>query len=108
MMPARHEPPIDEIVQTLRRALAPTRVILFGSRASGTHGPDSDVDLLIEVETDLAPAERVRGVSRLFPHRRWSLDALVFTHDELAQARHSPASVIASIEREGKVLYARQ
>ena len=101
-------PSIESIANTLRDALRPERITLFGSRAAGTPRPESDVDLLIELETDLPHADRIRLVSRLFPDRRWSLDALVLTPSELIAARGSPASVIAAIERAGKVLYARQ
>jgi len=101
-------PPVDTIVNTLREALHPERIVLFGSRAHGTARDDSDVDLLIELETDLDQAERMRTVSRLFPDRRWSLDALVYTPTEMAAERRSPASVVAAIERGGRVLYARK
>lgn len=101
-------PPVETIVNTLRDALRPRRIVLFGSRARGTARDDSDVDLLIEMETDLPQAERSRAVSRLFPDRRWSLDALVLTPAEMAAERRSRASVLAAIERDGRVLYARQ
>ncbi len=101
-------PSIESIASVLRDALRPERITLFGSRAAGTPGPDSDVDLLIEMETDLPQADRCRMVSRLFPDRRWSLDALVLTPAEMAAARGSPASILGAIERDGKVLYARK
>jgi predicted nucleotidyltransferase len=101
-------PAIDAIARILRDALRPERIVLFGSRATGTARDDSDVDLLIEWDTDMPQAERSRVVSRLFPDRRWSLDALVLTPAEMAAARRSPASVLAAIERGGRVLYARQ
>ncbi|MDZ4830609.1 MAG: nucleotidyltransferase domain-containing protein [Phycisphaerae bacterium] len=104
----RNAPSVDAIAKILRDALNPERIVLFGSWARGTARADSDVDLLIELETDLPQAERSRTVSRLFPDRRWSLDALVFTPKEMAAARRSPASVLAAIESDGKVLYARQ
>ncbi len=100
-------PSVDAIARVLRDALRPERIVLFGSRAVGTATTSSDVDLLIELETDLPVAERSRAVSRLFPDRRWSLDAIVVTPAEMKAARHSPASVVAAIEREGRVLYAR-
>ena len=100
-------PSVDAIAKVLCDALQPERIVLFGSRAVGTARPDSDVDLLIELETELSHADRSRTVSRLFPDRRWSLDALVFTPAEMAAARRSPTSVVAAIERGGRVLYAR-
>lgn len=100
-------PLMDTIVNTVRDTLRPRRIVLFGSRARGTARADSDVDLLIEMDTDLPQAERSRAVSRLFPDRRWSLDALVLTPSEMAAERRSPASVLAAIERDGRVLYAR-
>jgi len=99
-------PPLESIAKTLRDALHPERIVLFGSLANGTARDESDVDLLIELDTDLSPADRARAVSRLFPDRRWSLDALVLTPAELA-ARRSPASVLAAIERGGRVLYVK-
>ncbi len=36
----------------------PRRVVLFGSRARGEAGPDSDIDLLVILDDD-APAEKL-------------------------------------------------
>lgn len=36
----------------------PRRVILFGSRARGGAGPDSDIDLLVILDDDAPPAMR--------------------------------------------------
>jgi len=38
---------IEEMVRRIVRRFAPEKIILFGSHARGTAGPDSDVDLLI-------------------------------------------------------------
>ena len=43
---------LDAIVRTY----APRRVVLFGSAARGSAGPDSDLDLLVVLDDD-APAE---------------------------------------------------
>lgn len=45
---------LDPVVAYFR----PRQVILFGSRARGDHGPDSDIDLLVVVDDD-TPAERL-------------------------------------------------
>ncbi len=100
-------PPIDQITRRIVEAMHPARVTLFGSRARGDMRADSDVDLMIEMETDLPPLERMRQVYRLFGPRLWSMDVIVFTPDEIARQRHSRNSVLREIEAEGKVLYER-
>src|SRR5882672_3592094 len=41
------DPKLEEAVGRLVSALHPRAIILFGSRARGTNGPDSDYDLLV-------------------------------------------------------------
>src|SRR5437899_10213820 len=55
--------PIDdakmlEIVRRLVEAVNPDRIILFGSRARGDAGPDSDLDLLIVKDSDVPRHQR--------------------------------------------------
>ena len=38
---------IEEMVQRIVERFHPEKIILFGSHARGTAGPDSDVDLLV-------------------------------------------------------------
>ncbi|MBP8953053.1 MAG: nucleotidyltransferase domain-containing protein, partial [Armatimonadetes bacterium] len=47
---------LDEIVRRIREAVDPDKIILFGSRARGDAGPDSDYDILI-----IAPSDRPRS-----------------------------------------------
>ncbi len=101
------EPPVQDIVRRIVEAFAPRRVVLFGSRARGTARPDSDVDLMIEMETPLSPADRALSILRLFGLRSWAMDVIVFTPYEIAAQRHSPTSLVRAIESEGKVLYER-
>jgi len=97
----------EQIAERIVAAFHPTRIVLFGSRARGDARPDSDVDLLIEMPSDLPAAERVRAVDRLFTPRCWPMDVVVFTPDEAAAQRHSHNSLVGIAEREGKVLYER-
>jgi predicted nucleotidyltransferase len=48
----------DDITALIVERFAPSRVILFGSVAQGTEGPDSDLDLLVVL--DDAPIDRRR------------------------------------------------
>lgn len=100
-------PTLAEITQQIVDAFHPRRVMLFGSRATGTSRPDSDIDLMIEMESDLRPLDRARRVYSLFGPRRWSMDVVVYTPEEVATQRLYRNSLIHAIEREGKVLYAK-
>lgn len=99
------EPPLEEIARTIVQGLHPRRIVVFGSRARGSRRADSDVDLMVEMDCDCPPAERMRRVYRLFGPRRWSLDVVVYTPEEVRQQRAQRNSLIRSIEAEGRVLY---
>ena len=99
------EPPIETIVQKIAEAFHPRRIVMFGSRARGDTRHDSDLDLMVEMETDDPPAERVRAISALFALRRWAMDLIVYTPQELEQQRRYRNSLVRVIEAEGKVLY---
>src|SRR2546428_8951202 len=52
------DPTLAEITRRLVETYQPERIYLFGSRARGTAGADSDYDLLVVVPDDVAPALR--------------------------------------------------
>lgn len=82
--------------------LGACRVILFGSLASKTAGLFSDLDLLIEMETDLGFIERTVDVySKLKP--QVGVDLLIYTPQEISRMRDNP--MIRRIFMEGRVLY---
>lgn len=85
--------------------LHPRRVVIFGSHARGEAGPDSDLDLFIEMDSELAPPERSVRVGRLFPRRDWPLDVVVYTPAEVARLRGVGGTLLETIEREGRVVY---
>jgi predicted nucleotidyltransferase len=98
---------IDQIKERLISELNPERIVLFGSRARGEHGPDSDVDLFIVADSAKPFYERCAYVSSLFRPRDWSLDAFVFTPQEVRADSGRNGTLVDIVEREGKVIYER-
>jgi len=62
---ARDEALIRQVTRTIVEHFHPRRIILFGSQARGDAGPDSDMDLFIEMDT---PSRRktATDISMLF------------------------------------------
>lgn len=96
---------IQHITDTIVRNFHPRRIILFGSRARGDAHQDSDVDLLVEMESDLPPAERAIAIDTLFGMRNWPMDLLVYTPEEMARQRERVFSIAKIAEQEGVILY---
>jgi len=101
------DPRLAEIVRRLRDAYRPERIYLFGSKARGDAGPDSDYDLLVVVPDDAPPA---RQSSRLAYQVLWgtgtAADVLVWPRRRFDRRLHLKASLPATVAREGKLLHA--
>lgn len=101
------DPALAEIVRRLVEALRPERIYLFGSRARGEAGADSDYDLLVVLPHLLEPAHRIaqRAHSLL-----WGLgvsaDILVWSREAFDARLHLQASLPATVVREGTLLHA--
>jgi hypothetical protein len=101
------DPALAEVVRRVVAAYVPERVYLFGSKARGDAGADSDYDLMVIVPDD-APVERRR--SRLAYEVLWgsgaAADVLVWTVTEFQSRLHVVASLPATVMREGRLLHA--
>jgi len=101
------EPVLAELVHRLVAELQPQRVYLFGSRARGDATEDSDYDFLIVVRERNDQPERMEVRARA---ALWGVDAsvdiVVMTADYYAWMLGAAASLPATVEREGRLLYA--
>jgi predicted nucleotidyltransferase len=102
---------LRQMVQAIVREVDPEAIYLFGSRARGGAGPDSDVDLLIVEREPFGPqrprlAEMAR-IRRALSAFRVPKDILAFSMDEVAYWQDSLNHITSRCRREGRVLYVR-
>jgi predicted nucleotidyltransferase len=96
---------IQSLARTITERFRPRRIVLFGSYARGDASAESDVDLFVEMETPLPPPERAIEVSAVFGLRRWPLDLVVYTPEEVRRLHGVRGTLLSIIEAEGRVLY---
>jgi len=97
---------LAEIARRLIAAFAPSRILLYGSRAAGNARPDSDYDLLIVWRDENPPAARAATVRRVLLDLRAPLDIAVVTPREYDRFRTGRMHIVAIADREGRVLHA--
>jgi predicted nucleotidyltransferase len=101
------EDKLQQVIRRIVQAFNPQRIIIFGSHAYGQPTPDSDVDLLIVMESNERPAARASRVSKLLRPRPFPMDIMVRTPEEIQQRLKIGDYFIREIMERGKVLYER-
>lgn len=95
------------LVGEIVAAVDPLRVVLFGSSARGTMGPDSDLDVLVVMPDG---THRRRTAHTLY-RNLWQVpaptDIVVVTESDLVEWRDDPSGVIQHALKEGETLYER-
>ncbi len=95
---------IERMVQRIVEQFHPEKVILFGSYAYGTPTEDSDVDLMVVMETEentLHTSATISGsIDHIFP-----IDILVGKHGKLEESFARRGNFATEVITEGKVLY---
>ena len=99
---------IKRISERLKEKYDANTVILFGSYARGEETEDSDVDLLVVMNTTASSKERSWAISQLLIPRPFPVDILVRTPREIKQALEGRDFLIEEILTQGKVLYERR
>jgi predicted nucleotidyltransferase len=98
---------LAEAVRRLREAYAPERIYLFGSRARGEAGEDSDYDLLIVVADDAAPKMRMSKIGyQALRGTGIAAEVVLCTHTYFGARVHLQASLPGIVIREGHLLHA--
>ena len=97
---------IRAIAEKIVREYQPEKIILFGSHAWGTPGPESDVDLLVVKESSKPRFERgIELHTKLYPPTA-PMDILVYTPAELRDSIERRRNLfLQDIVENGRVLY---
>jgi predicted nucleotidyltransferase len=98
---------LEAIVVRLVAELQPDRIYLFGSRARGDGDSESDYDLLVIVPERVGPGrEMERRANAALAGLAAAIDIIIVTSERFELMRSAAASLPATVEREGRVLYA--
>jgi uncharacterized protein len=97
---------LDDLVRRIAERFFPDKIILFGSRARGDAGQDSDVDLLVLFPDVADPNQRAAELYASLIDFPTPMDIVVSTSARFERYRNVN-TVYWPASREGKVLYER-
>ena len=102
--------PVQEIEEMKRRLvehLSPERVYLFGSFASGTDTPESDLDFYVVVQDDGQDLAELttRAYKAVRKNKKRPVDILVGTTAVFEARKNIPSTVEQEVYRKGVLLY---
>ncbi|MCI0693847.1 nucleotidyltransferase domain-containing protein [candidate division KSB1 bacterium] len=98
---------IRQAAQKIVDAVDPEKIILFGSFAYGKPNFDSDVDLLVIMESDKSAHARSAQISEILCPRPFPVDIIVRTPTEVTERLAIGDYFFQEILTKGKVLYER-
>lgn len=98
---------IQEVVDAIAEHFDPEKIVLFGSYAEGNPKPDSDLDLLVVMETSEPRHRRAAPMRLLFRPMPFSMDILVYTPEEIAYWNGTVNHIITEALNTGRTIYAR-
>lgn len=96
---------IREVIRRIVTAVDPQRIILFGSHAYGTPHQQSDLDLLVVMESPLPRYRRAVPIYQALAGLLIPKDVLVYTPEEIEAWSDVPEAFLTSVVRQGRVLY---
>lgn len=99
---------LRELVRRIRATAEPQKIILFGSRARGDEHRDSDLDIFIVMDSDLPRHKRPVPFYQALAGLGVAKDILVYTPAEAEEWKTASCSLVATVLREGMVLYENQ
>ena len=105
--PAEVAEKIQEMVRRIVEGFKPEKIILFGSQARGDTGPDSDVDLLVVMNTE-SRKQSTREIRMALDAMGMPKDIVVITPEEFERGKEIVGTIAHPAHHEGRILYERR
>ena len=96
---------LAEIRTRIVDALAPERVILFGSYAERRATVDSDIDLLVVTERPVSRKERLARTQDLFRDMPLPVQVITISRQEFEETRDVIGGIAYPATKYGRVIY---
>ena len=98
---------VRNVVETIAERFKPDKIVVFGSCARGEAGPDSDLDLLVIMKSNLPRYKRATPMRLLFNPTPCPMDILVFTPREVRRWNGTTNHIVTEALEKGVVAYAK-
>jgi uncharacterized protein len=95
---------IDQVVEQIVEKFKPQKIILFGSYARGNPRAESDVDMLVVMDTPLREVQQAIQICQQIDYR-FGLDLIVHTPKYLEERLKMGDWFLRDVLKEGKVIY---
>lgn len=99
---------LKEAVRRIIENFNPEKIILFGSYAYGHPTADSDMDLMVIMNTDEKPHKRAVTLRKALKGIGIPKDIIVKTPEEFDRFKDIVGTIIYPAAHKGKVLYERR
>lgn len=96
---------LDDLVRRIRTVIEPKRIVLFGSAARGTMGPDSDLDVLVVAEEGVHRIRTAQAIYMALLGFGEPVDVVVVTEDDIQRSFGKPGTIITPALEEGRDIY---
>jgi len=96
---------LDDLVRRIRTVIEPKRIVLFGSAARGTMGPDSDLDVLVVADEGVHRLHTSQNIYLALDGFGEPVDVVVVSEDDIRRNAGKPGTIIAPALEEGREIY---
>ncbi|MBU4292623.1 MAG: nucleotidyltransferase domain-containing protein [Actinobacteria bacterium] len=99
---------IKKITDKIKKAVDPEKIILFGSYATGKQKIESDLDILIIMNSNLPRYKRSVPIYKALAGVLIPKDIIVYTPEEVEDWKDVPQAFVTTAVSKGKVLYEKK